>query len=126
MKAKDVKTIPEALVYTIEAARSFILCKAFPLVREWIKALFHRKKQLDFSELVKDIEKQKVKGRLILTSRPGPNMPKYQPCPQCQGDAKRNDKLEDSANYWCNKCKIAFYVRRPRRKPHIPVYQHSK
>lgn len=41
--------------------------------------------------------------RLKNTSRGGPNMPKYQRCPECSGLAKRTVKVEVGAYYHCRK-----------------------
>jgi len=35
------------------------------------------------------------------TSRGGPDMPKYQPCPQCHSGSKRQDKTITGAFYNC-------------------------
>lgn len=39
--------------------------------------------------------------RLIRTSRGGPNMPKYQLCPQCRAGSKRQSKTLGGAYYFC-------------------------
>jgi len=60
-------------------------------------------------------EKQKPKnkkeqGRIILTSRGGPNMPKFQHCPQCGASAKRKNKTVGGAYYFHKKCDCGFFV----------------
>lgn len=70
-------------------------------------------------------EEQKL-ARIVSTRRGGPNMPKFQPCPQCHGQAKRESKTVGGDYYWCIKCGVAFFVNRRRRKPSRPVWQHSK
>lgn len=40
-----------------------------------------------------------------------PDMPKHQPCPKCHGKAKRESKTLGGANYRCNRCKLAFFVK---------------
>lgn len=80
--------------------------------------------QKDIKEEKPEVEERLV--RIITTGRGGPNMPKYQPCPNCHGGAQRESKTPSGANYWCEKCKLGFFVSRPRRKPRRSVYQHSK
>lgn len=41
--------------------------------------------------------------RLVRTSRGGPNMPKYQPCPECRQGSKRHYKTHGGAYYLCGK-----------------------
>lgn len=40
-------------------------------------------------------------GRLVSPSRGGLNMPKFQPCPQCRGKARRVTKTMGGGNYKC-------------------------
>ena len=62
------------------------------------------------TRIVEEMKKGKS-VRLIRTSRGGPNMPKYQPCPVCHARAKRKFKTELGANYAC-RCGRAFFVGR--------------
>ena len=43
-----------------------------------------------------------------------PNAPKYQPCPQCHKQSKREEKLMGGANYRCIKHGV-FFVKYPVR-----------
>ena len=103
---------------------------------DWLKRRFqHEKTREEKEKLRKDIEakiladyrRQVAKtGKIVnISSHGGPTMPKYQPCPNCYGDSKRNYKTEDGAFYKCVKHGV-FFVKRMQRKPHIPVAQHSK
>ncbi|MBA7642564.1 hypothetical protein ES703_50259 [subsurface metagenome] len=72
------------------------------------------------AESVKELEVQPLPGRkpprkwwefpvrLVRTSRGGPNMPKYQPCPQCRARSKRQSKTLGGANYRCVKHGVFF------------------
>jgi len=40
----------------------------------------------------------------------GPNMPKYQPCPECHHGCKRDRKTMAGAFYKCNRCDSEFLV----------------
>lgn len=44
-----------------------------------------------------------------------PAMPKYQPCPQCHGWRKRQEKTLGGANYYCKKCDTPFFVKKEGR-----------
>ena len=37
------------------------------------------------------------------------NMPRYQPCPKCRGDSKRDRKTPRGAWYRCTRCKDNFF-----------------
>jgi len=54
--------------------------------------------------------KRHPKMKLVSTSRGGPNMPQYQPCPLGHGWKKRKGKTMAGALYWCNICKAEFFV----------------
>lgn len=57
----------------------------------------------------------------------GPNMPRYQPCPECHGDSPRGVKVAAGAMYTCTSCHLQFFVQRPQKHGRrIPVFQHSK
>ena len=101
----------------------------------WLKKKFRREKTREEKEKLKkeieakiiaDYKEQATKiGKIVKTSHGGLNMPKYQPCPKCHDGSERERKIEDGAFYICS-THGEFFVRRPQRKPHIPVYQHSK
>ena len=56
--------------------------------------------------------REKRLARLVRTSRGGPNMPRYQPCSQCHGGSKRQEKLgELGASYFCRRDQVSFVVR---------------
>ena len=60
----------------------------------------------------KPLLKEKRLARVVRTSRGGPNMPKYQPCPRCHGGAKRREKMgELGANYFCRRHQASFVVK---------------
>ncbi|MBA7539242.1 hypothetical protein ES705_31521 [subsurface metagenome] len=68
----------------------------------------------ELSELAeKPVLREKRLARLVRTSRGGPNMPKYQPCPQCHGGAKRREKSDtlSGALYFCRRHQVSFFVR---------------
>ncbi|MHB8084314.1 MAG: hypothetical protein ACYDHZ_00610 [Dehalococcoidia bacterium] len=50
-------------------------------------------------------------SRIILTSRGGPNMPRFQPCPDHGTWGKRSQKFMGGAEYYCRQCKSTFFVR---------------
>ena len=49
-------------------------------------------------------------GRLLKRKSHGPNMPKFQRCPQCHGDAKRLSKSDTGAMYHCRKDKVTWSI----------------
>jgi len=77
-----------------------------------------------YKRLAREAQEREIKA--LSTSRGGLNMPKHQPCPDCHGAAKRYSKTESGAFYQCNKCHLTFFVKRSRRRPNIPSFQHSK
>ena len=81
---------------------------------------FRRKPKLSDEELAKMLKISKPKTptewwqfpfRIVSTHRGGPNMPKYQRCPDCGGGAKRKEKTVGGAIYqhcgtrWLVRCK---------------------
>lgn len=66
----------------------------------------------ELKELTQRYLRPKRLVRAVRTGRGGPNMPKYQPCPQCHGGAKRREKMgELGANYFCCRHQVSFLVR---------------
>ena len=51
-------------------------------------------------------------ARIINTSRGGPNMPKYQRCPDCGANVKRHHKTHEGAVYIC-RCGMRNYITSP-------------
>ena len=94
----------------------------------WLKNKLQRKrtqKEIE-TKILADYKKQVTRtGRIVTTNHGGQKMPRYQPCPDCHGSKLRDVKTEDGAYYICSKHGL-FFVRRARRRPHIPVAQHSK
>jgi len=91
-----------------------------------LKELFHRfiitlerlsgkqgKLGLTDSELASKLYGEKSPKR-ISTKRPGPNMPKWQPCPQCRAGSPRGGKTQGGANYNCHTHGV-FFVTASRR-----------
>ena len=74
---------------------------------DWLKKKFRREKTREEKEkLQKEIEARILadyKRQAIRTRYGGPTMPKYQPCPKCHGDSKRDCKTEDGVLYKCVK-----------------------
>ena len=58
-------------------------------------------------------QKEKPARRAINTSRGGPNMPRFQPCPLGHGPKKRVAKTVGGALYHCNKCQSDFLISHP-------------
>jgi len=97
-----------------------------------IKTYFRKRKdEREFRELheriAQDIRKRRAgqEGIPVATSRGGPNMPRFQSCPQCHTNSQRVAKTEGGAYYKC-RSHGEFFVRRERRRTKIPVHQHSK
>lgn len=98
-----------------------------------IKAYFHKRKyEREVRELqeklVQDIQKRQAKqaGFPVATNRSGPDMPKFQSCPQCHANSERVAKTGGGAYYKC-RSHGEFFVRRTRKQGRkIPVHQHSK
>ena len=42
------------------------------------------------------------------------NMPRFQPCPQCHGSSKRQEKTAGGARYHCRQHNAIFFVRAAR------------
>ena len=55
-------------------------------------------------------------ARFIGTKRPGPNMPKRQPCPNGHGWMPRQQKTENGAYYFCHVESWSFLVLHPKAK----------
>lgn len=49
--------------------------------------------------------------RFISTKREGLNMPKFQRCPHCGTNSKRQEKALGGANYWCHQCQLSFFIK---------------
>jgi hypothetical protein len=64
-------------------------------------------------EIQKREDKAREAGRAVDTRHDGPNMPKYQPCPQGHGWKRRKQKTMSGAYYSCPICGD-FFVRVPR------------
>lgn len=97
-----------------------------------IKTYFRKRKyERELKELhekiAPDIQKRRARqiGIPVATRRAGPNMPRFQHCPQCQANSQRVAKTEGGAYYKC-RSHGEFFVRRERRTIRIPVHQHSK
>jgi len=95
---------------------------------DWLKALvdkLFRKSEPDpapgvLTELDKKLgqkiqQRKERMGRSVDTSKHEHNMPKYQPCPKGHGLKKIREKAivggVPGALYYCNICKIEFFVR---------------
>jgi len=79
-------------------------------------------------KIAQDIQKRQAgqAGIPVITSRSGPNMPKFLSCPQCYADSERVAKTGGGAYYKC-RSHGEFFVRRTRKQGRrIPVHQHSK
>ena len=80
----------------------------------WFLSLFSKRKtaaetEEDYINKLRFSSKAMFKkfGRLFTGQwRPvgGPNMPKYQPCPECHHGCKRNRKTVAGAIYICHRC----------------------
>ena len=79
-------------------------------------------------KIAQDIKKRQAgeQGLPIATSRGGPNMPVFQPCPECHASSQRLMKTEGGAYYRC-RTHGEFFVKRSRgRRRKRLVHQHSK
>jgi len=54
-------------------------------------------------------KRKEAKYRVIKTSRGGPNMPKRQPCPECRGWRRRQEKTTGGAWYRCSRCDVRLF-----------------
>jgi len=84
------------------------------LALEWFRRKYpgFKPEQAEEPQEVKPALQEKRLARLVRTSRGGPNMPKYQPCPRCRGGAKRREKLgELGARYFCRRNQVSFVVK---------------
>jgi hypothetical protein len=66
-------------------------------------------------KLGREIQKRQAKeGKAVSTTKGGPNMPRYQPCPKGCGLKRIVDKAVvggvPGALYYCNHCKQEFFV----------------
>gem|GEM_PF-3888603 len=85
--------------------------------------LFHRKRPVPASASVEHAEgvcpcpacRAKARhlkhGQFVTTGRGGPNMPRYQPCPDCGRWVRRQNKTGAGADYYCTKCQAGNFVR---------------
>jgi len=91
-----------------------VIVVVLALFLEWFRrkyALF-KPEQAEEPQEVKPALQEKRLARLVRTSRGGPNMPRYQPCSQCHGGSKRQEKLgELGASYFCRRDQVSFVVR---------------
>ena len=86
----------------------------------WFKSLFKREHPIEAKAEEKPkpktwLEKMREKFphfSFVDTSLGGPNMPKYQPCPNGDRDCKRINKTEGGARYRCVNHGV-FFVRSP-------------
>ena len=92
-------------------------------IRRQVKRLFPNRKKVAIvgggdtgvgvavaAEEKKHEKKKRPAYRVANTSRGGPNMPKYQPCPECGKGAKRVSKTMGGANYQHGN-HMSFFVR---------------
>lgn len=108
---------------------SIALKKVWRWIKTMMRKLLHRSKQkasieaepapgvltdLD-KKLGREIQKRQAKGQIKVadTRQGGPNMPRYQFCPQGHGLKRRTRKTMGGAYYGCKKCG-EFFVRAPR------------
>ena len=84
----------------------------------WFLSLFKRKaaterEEADINELRWQSPSMFKKFARLFTGQwrpiPGPNMPGYQPCPECRAGSKRDRKTVAGAFYSC-RCGMAFLV----------------
>jgi len=98
-------------------------------ITEYFRRSKHEREQRELYERIEQDIKWRRAGRRggirVATKRGGPNMPVFQPCPECHANSKRGAKTEGGAYYICRTHR-EFFVRRDRRIPTIPVAQHSK
>ena len=85
----------------------------------WFISLFSKKKEVekeeaDLNELRWQSPSMFKRFARLFTGqwRPveGPNMPKYQPCPECHHGSKRGRKTMAGAFYSCTRCPLEFLV----------------
>lgn len=78
----------------------------------WILSLFSKRiraelREADINELRWQSPSMFKRFARLFTGQwrpiPGPNMPKYQPCPECHAGAKRDRKTVAGAIYICNR-----------------------
>jgi len=88
--------------------------KLLQWIRTMFDRLFHRKRHtVQEDNLSKELrhEKEWVEGRVTTTNRGGPNMPRYQPCPDCGRWVRRQHKTAAGADYYCKRCQAGNFVR---------------
>ena len=80
-------------------------------IKNYFKKKPEVKPKIDLAQLRWKSEKLfKRIFRMISTKKPGPNMPKHQPCPDCYARSKRGRKFIEGAKYHCHS-HGEFYVR---------------